>query len=193
MFLCLSLGFMGRYRQGRGSVELDQLRDQVHAAIATQRPTKAQELSRHWRGVAAPYLPGRRVTPRLGRVRRRGCRLRRIAVMDLLQPQCRFRHPAGKSVGDATGPHAGCSPGPQLVEPLPPAPAAPAPTALDQLRSMLQSDIDQQTLGVLGTPTSVTIRIPDRLVFARATPRCRSRHCHCSSVSRQPCATSRAR
>ncbi|HEX4174067.1 MAG TPA: OmpA family protein, partial [Acetobacteraceae bacterium] len=34
---------------------------------------------------------------------------------------------------------------------------------------VLQSDIDQQALGVLGTPTSVTIRIPDRLVFARSS------------------------
>ena len=37
MYLCLSLGFMGRYRQARGEGELERVRAEAHAAIAAQR------------------------------------------------------------------------------------------------------------------------------------------------------------
>ena len=63
MYLCLSLGFMGRYRQARGEGELERVRAEAHAAIAAQRQAADPELSRRWRGVAAPYQPTRHGMP----------------------------------------------------------------------------------------------------------------------------------
>jgi type VI secretion system protein ImpK len=63
MYQCLSLGFMGRYRLSpRGPSEIDSLREEVYAAIASVRAPAEVELSPVWRGVAAPYRPLR---PRL--------------------------------------------------------------------------------------------------------------------------------
>ena len=40
MYLCLSLGFMGRYRQPQGGGEFDRLRDETYAVIAAQRTAR---------------------------------------------------------------------------------------------------------------------------------------------------------
>jgi type VI secretion system protein ImpK len=168
MFLCLGLGFTGRHRQGRGDAEPDQLRAQVHAAIAARRPPAGRELSRHWRGVAAPYQPGRREVPvwvaftgalavSAGLLLWTSSSLN--AASDRLQARALAAAPARMPAISRAA----------VVQPLPPPPAPREPTALDRLRGMLQSDIDQQALGVLGTPTTVVIRIPDRSVFAQGS------------------------
>ena len=60
MYLCLSLGFMGRYRQSEGGGgEIDRLRAETHAVIAAQRTPAGQDLSRRWHGIAAPYRSSR--------------------------------------------------------------------------------------------------------------------------------------
>ena len=71
MYLCISLGFMGRYRQARGEGELERVRAEAHAAIMAQHNAADPELSYHWRGVAAPYRPGLRWRAGLGRFCRR--------------------------------------------------------------------------------------------------------------------------
>ncbi len=64
MYLCLSLGFQGRYRLSpRGPAELDRLREEVYAVIARQRSQVEPELSASWRGVSAPYRPMRAELP----------------------------------------------------------------------------------------------------------------------------------
>ena len=64
MYLCLSLGFQGRYRLSpRGPAELDRMREDVYGVIARQRPRPTPDLSPHWRGVAAPYRPARAELP----------------------------------------------------------------------------------------------------------------------------------
>ena len=64
MYLCLSLGFMGRYRLSpRGPAEIDRLREEVYSAIAAVRAPIEAELSPAWRGVVAPYKPGRAIIP----------------------------------------------------------------------------------------------------------------------------------
>jgi type VI secretion system protein ImpK len=56
MYLCVSLGFQGRYRLSpRGPAEIDRLREEAYALIIRQRQAADPELSPHWRGVAAPY------------------------------------------------------------------------------------------------------------------------------------------
>ena len=64
MYLCLSLGFQGRYRLSpRGPAELDRLREETYAVIVRQRQPAEPDLSPHWAGVAAPYRPVRASVP----------------------------------------------------------------------------------------------------------------------------------
>jgi type VI secretion system protein ImpK len=59
MYLCLSLGFEGRYRvQTRGVVELESIRDGLYRQIRQLRGDAPRELSPHWEG-----LSGRRSSP----------------------------------------------------------------------------------------------------------------------------------
>ncbi len=64
MYLCLSLGFQGRYRLSpRGPGELDRLREDLYAIIVRQRQAADPALSPHWQGVQAPYKPARAAVP----------------------------------------------------------------------------------------------------------------------------------
>jgi len=64
LYLCMSLGFQGRYRLSpRGPAELDRLREETYALIVRQRQPYEPGLSPHWRGVAAPYRPSRTIVP----------------------------------------------------------------------------------------------------------------------------------
>jgi type VI secretion system protein ImpK len=60
-YLCLALGFEGRYRSGEGGRQaLAQVRSKVYEALAAGRAASVLELSPHWRGsgVRARRLPG---------------------------------------------------------------------------------------------------------------------------------------
>src|SRR6516164_2737948 len=64
MYLCLSLGFQGRYRLSpRGPGELDRLREDLYTIIMRQRQAADPALSPHWQGAPAPYRPARIVVP----------------------------------------------------------------------------------------------------------------------------------
>ena len=64
MYLCLSLGFQGRYRLSpRGPGELDRLREDLYTIIARQRQATDPALAPHWQGVRAPYRPARATVP----------------------------------------------------------------------------------------------------------------------------------
>lgn len=52
MYLCLSLGFEGKYRvKPRGTVELEAIRDSVYRQIVRFRGEVPRELSPHWKGM----------------------------------------------------------------------------------------------------------------------------------------------
>jgi type VI secretion system protein ImpK len=52
MFICLSLGFEGKYRvKPRGSIELDAIRDSLYRQIVKHRGEMPRELSPHWQGL----------------------------------------------------------------------------------------------------------------------------------------------
>jgi type VI secretion system protein ImpK len=58
MYLCLSLGFEGRYRvMPRGAAALAELRDGVYRSIRQRRGEIERELSPHWRGIATGHRP----------------------------------------------------------------------------------------------------------------------------------------
>jgi type VI secretion system protein ImpK len=64
MYLCLSLGFIGRYRvMPRGIAALSELREGVYRAIRQRRGDFERELSPHWRGIAAGAKPLARRIP----------------------------------------------------------------------------------------------------------------------------------
>jgi type VI secretion system protein ImpK len=60
-YVCLALGFEGKYRGGEGSRQaLTQARTKLYATLSQHRPQASAELSARWRGAAAParQLPG---------------------------------------------------------------------------------------------------------------------------------------
>jgi type VI secretion system protein ImpK len=60
-FVCLALGFEGKYRGGEGGRQaLTQARTKLYTTLSQHRPQASAELSGRWRGAAAPAprLPG---------------------------------------------------------------------------------------------------------------------------------------
>jgi type VI secretion system protein ImpK len=60
-YVCLALGFEGKYRGGEGGRQaLTQARTKLYATLSQHRPQASTELSARWRGAAAParQLPG---------------------------------------------------------------------------------------------------------------------------------------
>lgn len=60
-YVCLALGFEGKYRGGEGGRQaLTQARTKLYATLSQHRPQGSAELSARWRGAAAParQLPG---------------------------------------------------------------------------------------------------------------------------------------
>jgi type VI secretion system protein ImpK len=162
MSVCLALGFMGRYRQARGEGELDRLRTEAHAAIASQHPRPGPELSRRWRGVDAPHRSGRHGVPvwvalaaalALCGGMAFWTSVRLNAASDALQAQALAAPPAHMPPLTRAAP----------VQALPP---PPEPSAMDRLRATLRPEIEQGSLSLLGTPAAPVIRIPGRLLFS---------------------------
>ena len=63
-YLCLSLGFQGKYRvMPRGAEQLEQIRENLYSTIESHRPGWERELSPHWEGTVKPqeylknYIP----------------------------------------------------------------------------------------------------------------------------------------
>ncbi len=64
MYICMSLGFMGRYRLSRRGVgDISRIREETYAVIARQRKPAEPALAPHTKGVNAPYRPARFVVP----------------------------------------------------------------------------------------------------------------------------------
>ncbi|MEX3774636.1 type IVB secretion system protein IcmH/DotU [Pseudomonas sp. MYb118] len=64
IYLCLSLGFEGKYRvQVRGTVELEDLRDGLYRQIRQLRADVPRELSPHWEGLSDPRRNLVRIVP----------------------------------------------------------------------------------------------------------------------------------
>ncbi len=162
MYLCLSLGFQGRYRLApRGTSELDRLREDLYASITRQRPAAEAELSPHWRGADAPYRPARAVMPvwvlacaalaivggtyllLAGRVNPSGDDM--LAQLLAAPPQ---RVPRIVRVASIARPAPGPTPAP-----------VPAPSAPERLRVLLQPEIDQGLITVMGTMQAPLVRI----------------------------------
>ena len=164
MYLCLSLGYLGRYRQERGGGELADVRAAAHAAIAAQIAAPAPELSRHWRGAVVPYQVGTRGVP---------VWVAMAAAVALCGGLLLWTSANLNAASDVVQAEALAAPPmrmPQVTrinppQPVPPPPAPPEPSALDRLRAALQPDIDAHTVTLLGTPAAPVVRLIDRTMF----------------------------
>jgi len=165
MYLCLALGFQGRYRLSpRGPGELEKLREEIYALIQRNRPATEPELSPRWQGITAPYRPARAAVP--------------VWVV----ASAALAVVAGLFVWVSSGLNAASDElfermlaappdhmpaiarsAPVLPPPPPPAPAE--PDVLDKLRTFLKPEIDQGLVTVLGTPSTPIVRIHNRGMF----------------------------
>ena len=164
MYLCLSLGFMGRYRQSQGGGEFDRLRAETHAVSL---PSESLPI-RTCRGAGAASrrrigLPGQ-----IAGLGRRGCRgggMRRAVLLGI-----------DRAERESDGLHAEVLAAPPshmprvtraaIVQPLPPPPAPAEPGIVDRLRGILKPEIDKGLVGVLGTATTPIVRIASHGMFA---------------------------
>jgi len=169
MYLCLSLGFVGRYRaSGGGIADIKRIREEVHAIILRQEKAAAPELSPHVKGVFAPYRPTRIRVP-LWVAASAGLGL--VAALfgwfaialdadsDVLQARARDVPPA-RMPDIARAPIADEQP--VARKPVLP----PEPTALDRLRRSLQPEIAQGLAEVLGTAAQPFVRVAGSALFA---------------------------
>jgi type VI secretion system protein ImpK len=165
MYLCLSLGFMGRYRLSpRGPGELEKLREDLYAIIMRQRQSAAAELSPHWQGIAAPYRPSRAVLP-----------IWVGAVFGVAVAAGLFLWFSGNlnATSDDLFARMMRAPPAQMpqilraaaVVPPPPPPAPPEPGVVDKLRTFLKPEIDQGLVSVLGDEATPIVRIRNAGMF----------------------------
>ena len=168
MFVCLCLGFEGRYRiLPRGSADLAELRDNVFRRIRQRRPDYERELSPHWRGVGAAYAGLRDRIPNwvIG-VGTLAIALLLYFIINLLlanRSDQAFARLAGlPPSGPPTIIRAASAPPPPVPAP---APSAPSGTA-SKLRTFLAPEIKQGLVQVLEDPQTITVRIANRNMFA---------------------------
>jgi type VI secretion system protein ImpK len=166
MYLCLSLGFMGRrYRQSpRGPGEITQLRAVTCALIAKQRNPET-ELSPRWLGIAAPYARARGGVPVwvVYAAALAVCGGLFVWVSTSLNAASDDQYNRMLAAPPA---HVPQILRPIVVQPPPPPPPPPEPDALDRLRTALKADIDKGAVSIIGTPATPILRVSNRGGFA---------------------------
>src|ERR1700722_4973943 len=161
MYLCLSLGFQGRYRLSpRGPGELDRLREDLYAIIVRQGQPTDPALAPHWQGGHAPYRPARAVGPTwvlgAGALAVIGGLFVWFSTSLNAASDAVFAQLLGAPL-----PHMAQIPRAPPVRPPPPAQAlAPEPLAV-----FLKPEIDQGLVTVLGDRATPIVRIRNRGMF----------------------------
>jgi type VI secretion system protein ImpK len=165
MYLCLSLGFQGRYRLSpQGPAQLDKLREDLYSLIIRQRPPAEAELSPHWQGLVLPYKPA---TARLP--------VWVVGVAGLAVIGALFVFFSGglnARSDDLFARMIAAPPAqmPQLARVAPVRPPPPPPPVqsgvLDKLRKFLAPEIQQGLVSVLGDEAVPIVRIRNRGIFA---------------------------
>lgn len=166
MYLCLSLGFMGRYRRSaNGAMELERIRAETYASILRQRKPANAELSPHWSGVAAPYRPGRAGLP----VWVAGSAA--LASVVAVFVWCSVSLSAASDdvyVRMVDAPPASMPRISRAAIVVPPArsPEPAEPDLADRLRAVLKADIDQHRVSVTSNGSSTVVRLNTNGLFA---------------------------
>ena len=165
MYVCLSLGFQDRSRSpARRPADIERVRAETHAIIAANDTAGEPALSPQWRGVSAPYRRSRAVVPvwvaasaALAAIT--GLFLWVSTGLNADSDQLYARMLAAPPSAMPQIARAG------IVQPPPPPPAPEEPSALDRLRTKLQSDLDQHDVTIAGNATAPIVRIGDRALF----------------------------
>jgi type VI secretion system protein ImpK len=166
-YLCLSLGFMGRYRQApRGAADLDRIRAAANAVIVGPQKT-GPELSPRWQGVAAPYRPHRAKLP---------IWVAYAAALAACGALFVFVSTSLNAASDSQYARMLAAPPGQMpridravaVQPPPPPPPPPEPTVLDRLAAALKPDIDTGAVAIVGTPATPIVRVATKGGFGPA-------------------------
>jgi type VI secretion system protein ImpK len=168
MYLCLSFGFLGRYRaSGRGTADVKRIREELYAIIARQQKEPEAELAPHVKGVQSPYKANRARVPLwvaasagLGLVAALFSWFALSANADSDAVQARARAAPPTRMPAIT--RAAFVDPPPVLRPATP----PEPTALDKVRSFLRTDIEQGYVEVTGTAAQPVIRVPAKYMFA---------------------------
>ncbi len=169
MYICMSLGFMGRYRLSRRGVgDINRIREETYAVIVRQKKAAEPALAPHTKGVNAPYRPARFVVPvwvaaaaGLGII---GALFLWFSInlnteSDIIYARLQGAPPDRMPTITRTPV---VEPAPVIAIPPPP----PEPSTLDKLRQFLKPEIDQKLVEVLGTPAQPLVRIIGRNMFA---------------------------
>ncbi len=168
MYLCLSLGFMGRCRRSAdGPMELERVRAATYAAIVQQRKPAGADLSQHWTGVDAPYRPGRAGLP----VWVAGSAA--LAAVVAVFVWCSVGLSAASDEAYARMLAAAPAIMPNIlratmVQPPAPPPEPPGPSLADRLRTVLKGDIDQHLVGFVSNASTTILRLNSDRLFPAA-------------------------
>ena len=162
MYLCMSLGFQGRYRLSpRGPAELDRLREETYALIVRQRQAPEPDLSPHWLGVAAPYRPLRPMIPLW---------VAASAALAVIGGMFVWFSLSLNAASDALFARMMNVPPTRMPEITRSAPVKPPPPpvlpAVDPLCAFLQPEVDPGLVTVVCTSPTPVIRIRNRGMFA---------------------------
>jgi type VI secretion system protein ImpK len=164
-YLCLSLGFQGRYRLApRGHAELDRIREGLFQLLQQIRGNFERELSPRWRGVDAPHRgPGRSVPAWVAGA---------LSVAMLAFGWIWVSDSVNAAGDDLQARLAGLPPGaPPTIDrsapPVPPAPPPPPPQPdlVDRVRTFLAPEIQQGLVVVQGDYQRLMVRIKGRGMF----------------------------
>jgi type VI secretion system protein ImpK len=166
MYLCLALGFEGRYRvQERAGASLAEVRENLYRLLTVSGPPAERALSPHWRGVAAAHRPLAAAVPLwvVGAAT--------LALLALIYTGFSFRLAAYSDELAAwlpTLPPEGRVALVRTARPEPPVPTPP-PRLVDVLRpgfeEILAPDIQRDLVAVDEDAQRVLVRIRDRGLF----------------------------
>jgi type VI secretion system protein ImpK len=167
MYLCLALGFEGRYRlSARGPAELARVRDELYRLLSAHRPSGERELSALWRGAGIAHgVPRQPVPPWV--LLTAGLALLLAVHVGLAYPLNRRSDALLARLAQLppTAAPALERPPPELVT-APPVPPPPAASPNAGLRQFLAPEIAAGLVSVLDSPDGAVIRIAARGMFA---------------------------
>jgi type VI secretion system protein ImpK len=174
MYLCLSLGFVGRYRvQQRGLASLTEFRDALYRVIRQRRGEFERELSVRWQGIPAGQRPLSQRVPLwlIGTVTALllgfiylGFNFSLAGDADAVAARYAQLPPSGPLMPSRPAPAPGVPAAAQPQRPPPPPPPPPS-AALSRLRAFLAPEIRQGLVEVLEDAQTTTIRLAGRNMF----------------------------
>ena len=172
MYLSMSLGFMGRFRQAPdGAERMERIIAQTYELIRTARGAPLPVLAGQWQGVDAPYQPRRTRFPIwvAASIAVAAVAGGFVWVLNGLNAGSDRLLESALAAPPATMPQ---MLRPPAVRPPPPPPEPPPPGLADDLRKTFAGEIARHELEMVATPSATILRLPAKALFPvpNATP-----------------------